>query len=130
MSDQADLRKLLQNWAYDPDNDARVLRGDDGREIMQVRTPLGIEQHELDGRPDGDRPHGMESALEFYEHRLQLAADAGTQSDFNLDAGACIELFDEGTLYYLRYVRLFQLKDWRRTVRDTARNLRAFDLVH
>jgi hypothetical protein len=27
-------------------------------------------------------------------------------------------------------VRLFQLKDWERTVRDTARNLRAFDFLH
>jgi excinuclease UvrABC helicase subunit UvrB len=27
-------------------------------------------------------------------------------------------------------VRLFQLKDWPRTVRDTARNLRAFDFLH
>jgi hypothetical protein len=130
MSEQMDLRKILQSWTYDPDNDARKLRGEDGREILQVRTPLGIEQHELDGRPDGGRPHGMESALEFYEHRLQAAAAAGETAEFKLDAGACSELFNEGTLYYLRYVRLFQLKDWRRTVRDTARNLRAFDLVH
>ncbi len=130
MSEPMDLRSVLRGWAYDPDNDARLVRGDDGREIMQVRTPLGIEQHELDGRPDGDRPHGMESALEFYERRLQKAAAAGQQADFKLDAMECSELFNEGTLYYLRYVRLFQLKDWRRTVRDTARNLRAFDLVH
>jgi len=27
-------------------------------------------------------------------------------------------------------VRLFQLKDWARTIRDTARNLRAFDFLH
>jgi hypothetical protein len=39
-------------------------------------------------------------------------------------------LFSEGTLYYFRYARLFQLKEWERTVRDTARNLRAFDLAH
>jgi hypothetical protein len=43
---------------------------------------------------------------------------------------ACAELFNEGTLYYLRYVRLFQLRDWPRTIRDTSRNLRAFDLIH
>lgn len=27
-------------------------------------------------------------------------------------------------------MRLFQLKDWTRTIRDTARNLRAFDFLH
>jgi hypothetical protein len=47
-----------------------------------------------------------------------------------LDPKQCGELFNEGTLFYFRYVRLFQLKDWARTVRDTARNLHAFDLVH
>src|SRR5205085_9016247 len=40
------------------------------------------------------------------------------------------ELFNEGTLYYFRYVRLFQLRDWARTIEDTARNLRVFDFVH
>ncbi len=33
-------------------------------------------------------------------------------------------------MYYFRYVRLFQLRDWARTIRDTSRNLKVFDLVH
>ena len=67
MSDSADLRKILKSWPYDPEQDARIIRGDDGRDLLQVRTPLGIEQYEMDGRPDGARPHGMESALEYYQ---------------------------------------------------------------
>jgi len=47
-----------------------------------------------------------------------------------LSPSDCAELFSEGTLYYLRYVRLFQLRDWTRTIRDTARNLRVFDFVN
>ncbi len=129
MSDSADLRNLLQSWAYDPDNDARIIQGDDGRSLLQVRTPLGIEQYELDGRPDGARPHGMESALEYQLHRLQQAKAAGKESEFDVGPRDCSELFNEGTLYYFRYVRLFQLKDWARTIRDTSRNLQAFDLV-
>jgi hypothetical protein len=97
---------------------------------LQVRTPLGLEQHELDGRPDGARPHGMESALTFYWKKLEAAKATGQESDFELSARECGELFSEGTLYYFRYVRLFQLKDWARTIRDTARNLQVFDLVH
>ena len=58
MSKSWDLRAILAAWPYDPDDDARIVRGDDGREILQVRTPLGIEQYELEGRPDADRPHG------------------------------------------------------------------------
>jgi len=123
-----DLRKALEAWPFDPENDARIARGDDGREILQVRTPVGLEQYELDGRPDGARPHGMESELEFQLKRFEKAEAGGRK--FELDPGQCAELFNEGTLYYLRYVRLFQLRDWARTLRDTSRNLRVFDLVH
>jgi len=132
MSDSVDLRRILQSWPYDPDKDTRLSRGEDGRFILQVRTPLGIEQYEMDGRPDGVRPHGMESALHYYLRKLeQVTAKArGDEPKFQLGPRECNELFNEGTLYYFRYVRLFQLKDWVRTARDTARNLQVFDLVH
>jgi UvrB/uvrC motif len=129
MKESADIRRILQDWPYDPEEDARLIQGEDGREILQVRTPVGIEQYELDGRPDGVRPHGLESALDYYLQRLQTARTAGHEVEFKLDRRECNELFSEGTLYYFRYVRLFQLKDWVRTVRDTSRNLRVFDLI-
>jgi hypothetical protein len=130
MSDSVDLRRFLKSWPYDPDSDARLVQGEDGRELLQVRTPLGIEQYETVGRPDGARPHGMESALEYFQQRLEEARAAGRESDFELGPRQCAELFNEGTLYYFRYVRFFQLKEWARTVRDTARNLQAFDFLH
>jgi len=130
MRDSADIRKILQDWPYDPESDARLIQGEDGREILQVRTPVGIEQYELDGRPDGIRPHGFNSALEYFLDRLEQAEAGGRGAEFKLGRRECNELFTEGTLYYYRYVRLFQLKDWVRTVRDTSRNLRVFDLVH
>lgn len=130
MSESVDLRSALQSWPYDPEHESRMVRGDDGRSILQVRTPLGIEQYELEGRPDGLRPHGMESALEYYLQKLDQVRAAGGEAEFELGPGECGELFTEGTLYYFRYVRLFQLKDWSRTRRDTARNLRVFDFVN
>jgi hypothetical protein len=129
MSESVDLRRILKSWPYDPENETRIVPGEDGRWILQVRTPLGIEQYELDGRPDGARPYGMESALEYHLERLEKAKAAGREEDFELGPRECGELFNEGTLYYFRYVRLFQLNEWARTVRDTARNLRAFDLA-
>jgi len=130
MNESDDLRRLMKSWPYDPENDARIIRGEDGREVLQVRTLLGVEQYEMDGRPDGLRPHGMETALEFHQRRLEEARVAGRDAEFDLTPDECSELFHEGTLYYFRYVRLFQLKDWPRTVRDTARNLRAFDFLN
>jgi len=130
MSDFSDLRRLLQAWAYDSEQDARLVHGEDGREILQVRTPLGIEQYELEGRPDAARPHGVDSLLDFHLKRLTESKTKGRETNFALTEAECAELFNEGTLFYFRYVRLFQLRDWARTIRDTTRNLLLFDFVH
>ncbi len=129
MSETFDLRQYLTSWPYDPDDDSRFARLTDGRTVLQVRLPLGIEQYEVDGRPDGLRPHGQDSLLELYEDRFAKAQAAGHAESFQLSGEDCVELFNEGTLYYLRYLHLFELHDWKRTARDTARNLRLFDFV-
>ncbi|HTV41630.1 MAG TPA: UvrB/UvrC motif-containing protein [Candidatus Sulfotelmatobacter sp.] len=129
MNDSKDIRDLLESWPYDPDDDARIVRGKDGREILQVRTPVGLEQLEMQGRPDGVRPHQMGSALEFYQKKLAQARAAGGADEFELNAQDCAELIGEGTLFYLRYLRLFQLNRWAETVRDTSRNLQLFDFI-
>jgi hypothetical protein len=130
MKNGTDLRRLLESWPYDPENNARLVRLAGGREVLQVRLPLGIEQHELDGRPDGQKPHGKETLLEYHLERLADAQAKGQESSFELNSDECAELFSEGTLFYFRYLNLFQIKDWPRTIRDTDRNLRLFDFVH
>ncbi len=130
MSDSVDLRRLLDGWPYEPENNVRIVPGADGREIMQVREPLGIQQYELEGRPDGLRPYGRESALEYQMERLTKARAVGKEVDFTLDPEECAELFAEGVLFYYRYFHLFQVKDWKRVIRDTTRNLRLFDFVN
>jgi hypothetical protein len=129
MSRQFDMSGWLQGWPYNPENEVRVFRGRHGREILQVRLPLGIEQYELDGRPDGQQPRGAESLLDYHLARLEEARAKGEADLFALTGDECAELFQEGTLYYYRYLRLFQMRDWRRSIRDTARNLRLFDFV-
>jgi len=125
-----DLKDWLSGWPYDPENAARIVRGSDGREILQVRTPLGVEQYELQGRPDGARPHNAESAFDFHRARLDQLASQGRADSFRLPEKECAELFEESLLYYFRYLHLFQLRDWPRVIRDTARNLALFDFVH
>src|SRR5258708_38808929 len=98
MSETPDLRKILKSWTYDPENDARIITCEKGREVLQVRTPLGIEQYELEGRPDGARPHGLESALEFHQRRLEATKIASRETEFDLGPSECAELFIEGTL--------------------------------
>ena len=130
MKHTPDLRELLREWPYDPEKCVRIIEGDDGREVLQVRTPVGIEQFELEGRPDGSRPHNRESAFDFYFGRLDRVRAAGEEESFHLNHTECAELFEEGVLYYFRYLHLFQLEDWMRTARDTNRNLKLFDFVH
>jgi hypothetical protein len=129
MSEHFDLRLLLDRWPYDPSDNVRIVRGADGRPILQVRLALGIEQYELEGRPDGQKPYGKETALDYHLERLAKAKSSGQAAAFELSPSDCAELFDEGTLFYYRYLHLFQAKDWRRTMRDTERNLRLFDFV-
>jgi len=125
-----DLSPLLEAWPYEPGRNLRKVIASDGRALLQVRIPLGIEQYEMDGRPDGLKPYGAESCLDYQEARLaRHRRRQGGDSGFVLDTNACRELAQEGTLYYYRYVLLFQLGDYARVIRDTARNLRMFDFV-
>lgn len=68
-----DLRDCLQSWPYDEQSSVRIRRGADGREIILVRRPMGIEQYEADGRPDGRRVQGGESVLDFHLARMSTA---------------------------------------------------------
>jgi len=130
MKKTPDIGELLREWPYDPDNATRIVPCAGGRDVLQVRTPVGIEQYELEGRPDGLRPHKAESAFVFYNTRLERLKAAGEEDEFHLNHTECVELFEESVLFYFRYLHLFQLKEWTLTVRDTTRNLRVFDFVH
>lgn len=68
-----DLTALTADW-HCPDDEigARVVRGIDGQEIVQLRVEMGVLQMFMDGRPDGARFRGMPSALDFIQHELAL----------------------------------------------------------
>ena len=129
MNISPDIRDVLRDWPYDPEKCVRIIAGAGGREILQVRTPVGLEQFELTGRPDGRQPHEHESAFDYQRARFDETQTAGTPAAFHLTHAECVELFEEGILYYFRYLHLFQIEDWTRTIRDTMRNLQLFDFV-
>ena len=125
-----DIRNLLNEWPYDAARCVRKIVGSDGRERLQARTPMGIEQYELDGRPDGLRPHGCESALAYAEEQIdRRAAETGAPHGFELDEELAAELQHEGLIYYYRYLVCFQIGEYELVARDTARNLRMFDVL-
>ncbi len=119
-----DLSHILEEWEYDSEKSIRVITADDGRQVLQVRLPLGIEQYELDGRPDGVKPYGKGTLLEEFQERARFSP-----GEFTLSHEDFVNLSNEGILFYYRYLRLFQIGDYRRTARDTDHNMELCELV-
>jgi hypothetical protein len=127
-----DITGILADWPYEPGQiSARRIQGADGREKIQLRLDLGLLQMEAAGRPDGQRPHGHESLLDYYEHQLQThASESGSAETFTLDERACETLRGEGMMYYHRYLAAFVLEDYDLVERDALRNLRLMDFCN
>ncbi len=144
-----DISKLLLEFPYDPEKlTVRLITADDGEQRIQVRLDLGILQMHTEGRPDGQRPHGFDSLLEFYEDRLDQSqnprerpaageeatsesdptADGAASGRFSLTPDDCESLRAEAVMYYHRYMALLALEDFEGVIRDTTRNLRVLEL--
>ena len=126
-----DISSILLQWQYDPDDVlVRLIPGDDGRQKIQLRVDLGVLQMEMSGRPDGLRPEGCESWLDYYEHQQGIHdAAAPDAAAFVLGRDECLRLWHEGIQYYHRYLSLWHLNLYELCVRDTARNLRLLSFV-
>jgi tetratricopeptide (TPR) repeat protein len=123
-----DLNTVLRDWPHENGKiKVRKILGLDGREKLQLRIDLGVLQMELTGRPDGLRPHGSESLLEYHHQRAENALQRG--ENYELTIEQCAELQQEGIQYYHRYLSLFQINDFAGVVRDTQRNIDLFDFV-
>jgi hypothetical protein len=123
-----DLNTLLKDWPHETGKvKVRKILGLDGREKLQLRIDLGVLQMEMAGRPDGMRPHGCESLLEYHQRKAARAEEGG--QNYNLTLEQCAELQQEGIQYYHRYLSLFQINDFPAVVRDTQRNLDLFEFV-
>lgn len=126
----SDITDLLDDWPYDSEQTMRMVVARDGRTVLQVRLPMGIEQYELDGRPDGVRPYGKETVVAELQDRLtEYAGTRGSSDGFELTTEDCSEIQEEAVLFYHRYLLLFQLNDFRRVERDTEHNLQICHLL-
>lgn len=123
------LDEFLASWPYEGGRpNVRIVLLDGGVRVVQVRLELGALQMHLDGRPDGQRPHGAETLLEWHESRLEEHRKRfGTDQGFGLTSEECDALRAEGVQVYQRYSALFALDEHSLVTRDTERNLRLFD---
>ena len=127
-----DISRLLENWEYEPGQVVvRRFKAKDGTEKIQLRVDLGLLQMNAEGRPDGKKPFGYVSLLEYYQARLykHLAASGGSDESFKLKAEECAKLQLEALQYHHRYICLLELGDYAGVIRDAERNLAAFEFV-
>ena len=130
-----DIGQILENWPFDPENSIRKVIDSSGIEKIQVRVDQGafqgVLQMNLDGRPDGRKPHGEAFAFDFFEESHQKVVEKnGSTEAFQLSEDECQELFDESQRIYKRYVFLLQIQDYKRVVRDTEQNMELFRFVN
>ncbi len=127
-----DISTLLDQWDYQPGQVVvRKFRGKDGLEKIQLRVDLGLLQMNAQGRPDGKRPHGRESLLDYYMSLVEKFRREHDNDDkgFRLTPEDCGRLQQEAIQYHHRYICLFQLEDFDGVIQDAERNLRVFDFV-
>lgn len=127
-----DISRFLEQWEYQPGQVVvRRFKAKDGSEKIQLRVDLGLLQMNAEGRPDGKRPYGHPSLLDYYRTRLHkyVAAHDGSDEGFKLKADDCARLQFEALQYHHRYICLLQLEDHTGVIRDAERNLAVFDFV-
>ncbi|MEX2186966.1 MAG: UvrB/UvrC motif-containing protein [Pirellulales bacterium] len=114
---------VLRAWPHEPGElAARIVKGDDGRPVLQMRLDMGVLQMETTGRPDGARPAGAET---FYD---VLAEQAFRESEFTLSDEQCNEVDREFVQYYHRRTCWLALREFRRAVEDADHTLALMDI--
>jgi UvrB/uvrC motif len=123
MKRRSHIDDLLSKWAFDPTTlNVRLVKGKDGRDVIQMRVDMGILQLETTGRPDGSQIEGCETYLEYLQ--LQHLADP----DRELTEAECAEVDREFMQFYHRRICWLRLQYYHRAVMDADHTLRLMDL--
>ena len=122
MKRQTHLDDLLEKWAFDPSTlNVRLIKGKDGRDVIQMRVDMGILQLETTGRPDGEQYEGHESVLEYLQ---QLNLD---ESEHELTEQQCMDVDREFMQFYHRRICWLRLQFYHRAVMDADHTLTLMD---
>jgi tetratricopeptide (TPR) repeat protein len=129
----ADLNSLFDQWPHDRDDESenvRCVQGDDGKPKIQVRVRCGVFQWEYEGRPDGARPYGCTSLLDYYEARIRELREAeGSDASLHMTKEEVEAVGEELLDYYQRRVLFFKLGEYDRARQDAEHNLALMDII-
>ena len=123
--------RILESLNLDEERPVSVLQIEDGREVVIVQpNAFTISRIYATGRPDGMRPHGVDSYYDYFFARLRTYEEAhGTREGFQLDSEEWETLFEESFHRYTRYLLFAGIKRWKDVQRDTATNLAVTNLA-
>ena len=123
--------RILEMLNLDAERPVSVLQIEDGREVIVVQpNTFTISRIYATGRPDGMRPHGVDSYYDYFFTKLQVHEEQhGTREGFQLEAEEWEILFEESFHRYTRYLLFAGIKRWQDVQRDTATNIAVTNLA-
>jgi len=125
MAQPQDIDEILLDWPYQPGTiNARLVHAADGREVLQMRIEMGLLQMESINRPDGHRPGGSETYLDYL-----IGQSLHKDNPRRLSEEECIEVDREFMQYYHRRICWLALREFRRAIKDADHTLNLMDLV-
>lgn len=131
-----DVDEAIQGWPYEPEPGeviAREIQARDGRTVLQIRIELGVLQLEVNGRPDGARPHGFATYLDYLRYRAagrgQVPGAAKLSPAWRMSPDHCTDADREFVQFYHRRVAWLALMRYDRALRDADHTLALMDFV-
>lgn len=130
-----DIDDALQGWPFDPAEPgevvAREVKARDGRSVLQVRIELGILQMESENRPDGVRPHGFATYLDYLRYRAagRGLKPGGKSPPWTMSVEHCFEADREFVQFYHRRIAWLSLQRYEKAVVDAEHTLALMDFV-
>ena len=120
-----DIDHVVRHWPYQPGViSARLVKADDGRNVLQMRIDMGVLQMEVTGRPDGERPGGVDTCLEDL-----IQQSVGEGEAFELTEDQCFEVDREFLQFYHRRICLLALRDFDGAIIDADHTLALMDFA-
>lgn len=117
------LDDFLSDWEFSPTTlNVRLIKGKDGRDVIQMRVDMGVLQLETTGRPDGESVEGFDTCLEQLQD-LHL-----NKSNHELTEQQCMDVDREFMQFYHRRICWLRLQYYHRAVMDADHTLRLMDL--
>jgi hypothetical protein len=120
MAEREDIDQILKHWPFDPTAVTVRKLWVNSRHILQLRLDLGLLQMEIKHRPDGKRPHGSKTYLDYLKRQIK--------KKFVLSEEQRSEIDREFVQYYHRRICWLHLHEFDRAVEDADHTLQLMDL--